>query len=62
MIGQERLLSADELAELLAVSADTVYRMCRVPEARGGVPRLRVGVLLRFERDAVMTWAREKAS
>jgi excisionase family DNA binding protein len=50
----ERLLTAQEVAELLSVPASWVYA-----EARAGrIPHVRVGRYRRFSREAIEQWAR----
>jgi excisionase family DNA binding protein len=45
-----RLLCADELAEILLCSLSHIYELA----ARGDIPSLKIGRLIRFELDAVM--------
>jgi excisionase family DNA binding protein len=44
------LLRADELAEVLQCSVSHIYELA----ARGEIPCLRIGRLIRFELDAVL--------
>lgn len=50
--GSNRLLTVEEVAELLAVSKDTVYGNWR----RWGLVAYRVGPLLRFREREVWGW------
>jgi len=49
---EERLLTAREVADLLAVCKDTVYALVR----QSGLPAIRVGSMLRFSRRDVLSW------
>jgi excisionase family DNA binding protein len=51
-----RLLTAEQLADVLQIHVETVYRYVRIPESEGGVPRLRWGPRLRFDPDRVLEW------
>ncbi len=53
-----RLVNADQLAEVLGVSIDAVYRAVH----QRGMPHLRFGRYYRFEVDEVLTWLRETAA
>lgn len=44
-----RMISADELAEVLNLSVDSIYRLAR----RGVLPAFRVGRTVRFDLDRV---------
>jgi excisionase family DNA binding protein len=55
------LLTARQLAAELQVHEDTIYRWCRRPPADGGVPCLRAGAIVRFDRDEVIQWMAEGA-
>ncbi len=54
---QPNLLAIDEVAEFLGISKDTIYKM--VNQRR--IPFVKVGRLLRFERDALDAWIRQHA-
>ena len=55
----DKLLNAKQIAEFLGISKDKVY--VRVREA--GMPHLRLGPrLLRFDREAVRSWASQQVS
>lgn len=45
----DQLLDAGEVAKLLGVCRDTVYRLCE----RGELPHVRIGSLLRFDRSEI---------
>jgi len=49
-------LRASELAELLAVSRITVFKLAKA----GRIPSFRVGTCVRFDPRAVAQWLRER--
>ena len=49
---EDKLLTVEDLAEYLQVSAKTVYRMLR----RGRLPCYRVGNQWRFRKEAIDKW------
>jgi excisionase family DNA binding protein len=51
----DRLLTATEVAELLAVPESWVREQSRRPDG-DAIPHLRLGRYVRFERDAVVGW------
>lgn len=50
----DRLLTVDELAEVLQVSKAWIYERT----SRGTMPFIKVGHFVRFDRDEVMSWAK----
>ena len=52
------LMTANELAEYLGVTSDTIYRKART----GEIPSIRIGRLLRFSRETIETWLRQGAT
>ena len=54
---QSHLLDINQVAEFLGISKDTLYKM--VNQRR--IPFVKVGRLLRFERDALDAWIRQHA-
>jgi excisionase family DNA binding protein len=48
----DRLLEAKDVAELLSVPTSWVRQQARA----GGIPHVRLGRYVRFERDAVLDW------
>ncbi len=52
--GIKRAITAGEVAEFLAVSAITVYKMAKA----GRLPSFRVGTAVRFDPCAVAEWLR----
>jgi len=55
---RERLLSAAEVAELLAVPVTWVRERTRA----GHLPHVRLGRYVRYERNEVLTWLSEQTS
>ena len=54
-----KLLNAKQIAEFLGISKDKVYVLVR----EAGMPHLRLGPrLLRFDREAVRSWASQQVS
>lgn len=55
-----RLLTADEVAEIIGMRVDYVYTLSR----RGQIPHLRFGRTLRFRAEAIEAWlgAEERGS
>lgn len=52
-----RVATAQDVAEMLQVSTDTVYRLA----ARGELPSFRIGVALRFDLDRLEAlWAAQE--
>ncbi|HMM49033.1 MAG TPA: helix-turn-helix domain-containing protein [Miltoncostaeaceae bacterium] len=51
----DELLTAQQVAELLQVKTNWVYREARL----GRIPHVRLGRYQRFRRDAVMEWVAE---
>jgi excisionase family DNA binding protein len=49
-------LTADELAEILAVSKITIYKMAKA----GRVPSFRIGTAVRFDPFEVSKWLRSQ--
>jgi excisionase family DNA binding protein len=54
--GSRKALTAYELAELLSVSAISVFRLAK----KGVLPAFRVGTSLRFCPAAIARWLRER--
>ena len=50
----DRLLTADEVAEIIGMRVDYVYALSR----RNRIPHLRFGRTLRFRADAIDRWLR----
>jgi excisionase family DNA binding protein len=48
----DRLLTAEDVAELLQLRTDRVYALARA----GEIPHLRFGRTLRFRREAIERW------
>ncbi|HEX2734336.1 MAG TPA: helix-turn-helix domain-containing protein [Polyangiaceae bacterium] len=48
----DHLLTVKEVAALLRVSSQTLYKMLE----QGGIPAIKVGSQWRFERDKVRAW------
>ena len=53
-----KILTADELAELLGVNRKTIYDAVQ----RGEIPHRRLGRRVLFERGAVLAWLRAGSS
>jgi hypothetical protein len=54
-------MTPEETAGLLSVSVLWVYEKCRSRQ-RDPLPVLRIGRYLRFEKDAVIQWARNRGN
>ena len=52
---EERLLSADEVAELIGMTTNYVYELSR----RGRIPTITFGRRRRYRRSAVIRWLKE---
>lgn len=52
----DRLLTAEDVAEILGMRVDFIYALAR----RGEIPHLRFGRTLRFRGEALDTWLREQ--
>lgn len=46
------ILKPEEVAELLAVNKETIYRLARKDE----IPHFHIGKLLRFSKDQIEDW------
>jgi excisionase family DNA binding protein len=55
--GIKRAITASELAELLAISPITVYKLAKA----GRLPSFRVGTAVRFDPRAIAQWLRGNA-
>ena len=58
-MGEQGLLTIDELADRLKVQKSWVYSRTRETGA-AAMPRIRVGKYLRFDFQAVMEWLRRQ--
>ena len=54
----EGLLTVKELAKLLRLSRQTIYKMLE----EGSIPALRMGSQWRFDRDTIEAWLASQAS
>jgi excisionase family DNA binding protein len=52
----DRLLTAEDVAELIGMKVDYVYALSR----RGEIPHLRFGWTLRYRAEAIDEWLRER--
>lgn len=55
---QDQLLTADRVAERLAVPKSHVWRLAR----RGEIPVIRIGRLVRFDPDDLQLWIDRRTS
>lgn len=51
-----KLLTADQVAEVLGMRTDFIYRLAR----EGRIPHLRFGRTLRFRAEAVEVWIKDQ--
>jgi excisionase family DNA binding protein len=56
----ERLITVDELADLLNVSKGWIYSRTRV-KGTETIPHVKAGRYVRFESERIMDWLREKS-
>lgn len=54
----QNLLTVKEVAALLRVSAQTLYKMLE----HGDIPAVKVGSQWRFDRDKIRAWIEERAA
>ncbi len=54
-------ITPEQVAEMLATSVSWVYEKSRSRQ-RDPLPTLRIGRYLRFEKDAVIQWARNRGN
>jgi excisionase family DNA binding protein len=52
----DRLLTAEVVAEMVGVTVDYIWALCRADE----IPHLRLGRALRFRRSSVLKWIEER--
>jgi excisionase family DNA binding protein len=52
----DRLLTAEDVAQILGMRTDFIYRLAR----EGRIPHLRFGRTLRFRAEAIETWLEEQ--
>lgn len=55
-MSRETLINARDVAQLLGMSVDYVWTLCR----RGEIPHQRFGKKLRFRPSAIEEWLRER--
>lgn len=55
---QPEVLTAEQVAVLLQIKAEQVYRLAR----HGDLPCVRIGRLVRFRRSTVLSWLAEHES
>jgi len=53
-----RIMTATEVADYLKVNPDTIY----VLAGKGQIPFFRIGIHLRFHRDAIEKWMTDRTS
>ena len=53
-----RIMTATEVAEYLKVNLDTIYGLA----GKGQIPFFRIGIHLRFHRDAIDKWMTDRTS
>jgi len=53
-----RIMTATEVAEYLKVNVETIY----VLTGKGQIPFFRIGIHLRFHRDAIEKWMTDRIS
>lgn len=56
---EKNLLNVEQLAAVLNVPTSWIYGKSR-EIGPGSIPRIKVGKYIRFERDKVMEWLKEK--
>ncbi len=56
--GQEALLCVEDVAQMLTVSLQTVYKWVRT----GYIPHFKLGKCVRFSQASVLSWLLEKES
>ena len=54
-------ITPEAVAEIFGVSLTWVYEKCRTRQ-RDPLPTLRIGRYIRFEKDAVVQWARSRGN
>jgi excisionase family DNA binding protein len=52
LVGVPRLMTADQVAELLGMDVEWVWKMSR----RGAIPTITLGRSRRYRRDAILGW------
>jgi excisionase family DNA binding protein len=52
----DRLLTAEDVAQILGMRTDFIYRLAR----EGRIPHLRFGRTLRFRAEAIARWLEEE--
>jgi excisionase family DNA binding protein len=58
MSGEQKLLTADEVAELLGMTTSWVYAASR----KGELPTVKLGRYRRYRREAIERWIEEQES
>jgi len=53
-----RIMTATEVAEYVKVNRDTIYELA----GKGQIPFFRIGIHLRFRRDAIEKWMTDRTS
>ena len=54
----EKLLNVDEIAEILGVDKEYIYK--RTMHGQKGIPHIKVGKYLRFEREVVLNFFKDQ--
>lgn len=52
----DRAITAAELATLLAVQPDMIYKQAR----KGGIPHIRIGTAVRFDPKVILEWLQQQ--
>jgi excisionase family DNA binding protein len=58
VVSVPRLMTAEQVAELLCIDVEWVWKMSR----RGEIPTITLGRCRRYRRDAILRWLEEKES
>ena len=53
-----RIMTATEVAEYLKVNRETIYELA----GKGQIPFFRIGIHLRFHRDAIENWTTDRTT
>ncbi len=58
-MNEDQLLTVHEMAEILKVGTAWIYRQ-NMFKGPGSIPRLKLGKYVRYEKEKVMEWIRQK--
>lgn len=56
------LLSARDTAKALSISPRKLWELSQLPQAKGGIPHVRIGRLVRYRPESLREWLAQRES